>query len=113
MLIKFTKHALERMRLRNISKEEIINAIENPDQILNKIQKPKKMLEMPQDSNPITNKILNVLSDKWQNFQRFANRLNLSDKTDVKYLQLKLKELERKRIIKMDVFDNVKHWKIS
>ena len=35
MPIKLTKHALERMRLRNISKEEIIDAIENPDKILN------------------------------------------------------------------------------
>ena len=35
MPIKFTKHSLERMRLRNISKEEIIETIENPDKILN------------------------------------------------------------------------------
>jgi len=31
MLIKFTKHALERMKIRNISKEEIIDTINNPD----------------------------------------------------------------------------------
>ena len=61
----------------------------------------------------ITDKILNVLSDKWQNLQRLTNKLNLNDKIDVKYLQLKLKELERKKFIKMDIIDSVKYWKIS
>ena len=31
MLMKFTKHALERMRIRGITKEEVIDAITNPD----------------------------------------------------------------------------------
>jgi len=31
MLIKFTKHALERMRIRSITKEEVIDAITNPE----------------------------------------------------------------------------------
>lgn len=35
MPIKFTKHALERMRIRGITKEEIVNAIYNPDKELN------------------------------------------------------------------------------
>lgn len=35
MPIKFTKHALERMRIRGITKEEIINAINDPDKELN------------------------------------------------------------------------------
>ena len=35
MPIKFTKHALERMRIRGITKEEIVDAIYNPDKELN------------------------------------------------------------------------------
>ena len=35
MSIKFTKHALERMRIRGITKEEIINAINDPNKLLN------------------------------------------------------------------------------
>ena len=35
MLIKFTKHALERIKIRNITKEEIINTINNPDKETN------------------------------------------------------------------------------
>jgi hypothetical protein len=35
MRIKFTKHALERMRVRNISKEEVIYTLNNPDKELN------------------------------------------------------------------------------
>ena len=31
MLIKFTKHALERMKIRSITKEEIIDTINNPE----------------------------------------------------------------------------------
>ena len=35
MPIKFTKHALERMRIRSITKEEIIDTINNPEKQLN------------------------------------------------------------------------------
>jgi hypothetical protein len=35
MPIKFTKHALQRMKVRNISKDDIIEAINNPDNELN------------------------------------------------------------------------------
>jgi DNA topoisomerase IA len=35
MLIKFTKHALERMKIRSITKEEIIDAINNPEKEIN------------------------------------------------------------------------------
>jgi len=35
MLIKFTKHALERMKIRSITKEEIIETINNPENELN------------------------------------------------------------------------------
>ena len=34
MPIKFTKHALERMKIRGITKEEIIDAIHNPEKEL-------------------------------------------------------------------------------
>jgi hypothetical protein len=35
MSIKFTKHALERMKLRAITKEEIIDTINNPEKEIN------------------------------------------------------------------------------
>ena len=38
MLIKFTKHALERMRIRGITKEEIVDAITNPEKEINDSQ---------------------------------------------------------------------------
>jgi hypothetical protein len=31
MLIKFTKHVLERMKIRGITKEEIVDTINNPE----------------------------------------------------------------------------------
>ena len=34
MPIKFTKHALERMKVREITKEDIIGAINNPEKII-------------------------------------------------------------------------------
>jgi len=48
MLIKFTKHALERMKIRSITKEEIIDTINNPEKQLSDsfgniiVQKVKK-----------------------------------------------------------------------
>jgi len=41
MAIKFTKHALQRMKARNISKDEIIEAINYPDNLLNDSYKNK------------------------------------------------------------------------
>ncbi len=41
MSIKFTKHALQRMKARNISKDEIIEAINYPDNLLNDSYKNK------------------------------------------------------------------------
>ncbi|KKL68950.1 hypothetical protein LCGC14_2119860 [marine sediment metagenome] len=35
MLIKFTKHALERMKIRGITKEEIVDTINNPEKEVN------------------------------------------------------------------------------
>ena len=35
MPIKFTKHALERMKIRDITKEEVIDTINNPEKQLN------------------------------------------------------------------------------
>ena len=48
MLIKFTKHALERMKIRSITKEEIFDIINNPEKELSDsfgntiVQKVKK-----------------------------------------------------------------------
>ncbi len=35
MLIKFTKHVLERMKIRGITKEEIVDTINNPEKEIN------------------------------------------------------------------------------
>ena len=35
MPIKFTKHALERMKIRGITKEDILDAVNNPEKELN------------------------------------------------------------------------------
>lgn len=78
-----------------------------------KIQDTKKILELPQDSTFTTGNILKVLSDKLQDLQKISNKLNLNDKMDVKFLQLKLKELERKEIIEMNLIDKIKFWKKS
>ncbi|MFW9879211.1 MAG: topoisomerase DNA-binding C4 zinc finger domain-containing protein [Candidatus Thorarchaeota archaeon] len=78
-----------------------------------KLEKPKKLLEIPEETSFITDNILNALSDKWQSFQDLANRLYLTDKMDVRYLELKLKELTRKKIINSKTIENVKKWKLN
>ncbi|MHA1913792.1 MAG: hypothetical protein ACW986_02140 [Promethearchaeota archaeon] len=60
-----------------------------------------------------TDKILQVLSDEWQNIKHLIFKLKIKDMMDARYLQLKLKELERKDQVIVDVKVGRKHWKIK
>jgi len=55
--------------------------------------------------------ILGVLSNKGKNKRQLIKMLKITDETDVKYLQLKLKEFERKGLIVKNAIDNEVFWK--
>ncbi|MFX1238975.1 MAG: hypothetical protein ACFE8P_14805 [Promethearchaeota archaeon] len=60
-----------------------------------------------------TDRILDVLDKKdWQNIKTLILKMEIRDMLDARYLQVKLKELERKKIVLVDVQMGKKHWKL-
>jgi len=75
------------------------------------ISKPKTI----QKTLPLitTERILEVLSNEWQTIKHLIFKLKIKDMMDARYLQLKLKELERKGEILVDLKMGKKHWKLK
>ena len=63
--------------------------------------------------NITTNSILNVLSDEWQTIKHLIFKLKIRDIMDARYLQLKLKDLEREGQVLVEVKMGRKHWKLN
>lgn len=88
-----------------------------------KKQKPKKTLPKPIPSKPkstqttlpiiTTDRILKVLSNEWQTIKHLIFKLKIKDMMDARYLQLKLKELERKGDVLVEVKMGRKQWKLK
>jgi len=60
-----------------------------------------------------TDRILNVLTDEWQTIKHLIFKLKIKDMMDARYLQLKLKELERKGEVLVEAKMGRKQWKIK
>jgi hypothetical protein len=60
-----------------------------------------------------TEKILNVLSDEWQTIKHLIFKLKIKDMMDARYLQLKLKELERKDKVLVESKMGKRQWKLK
>ncbi|MFX1311388.1 MAG: hypothetical protein ACFFHD_02085 [Promethearchaeota archaeon] len=80
--------------------------------------KPKPKISKPtptQTTLPVitTDKILETLSDEWQTIKHLIFKLKIKDMMDARYLQLKLKELERKGEVMVDIKMGRKHWKLK
>ncbi len=58
-----------------------------------------------------TEKILEVLTDDWQTIKHLIFKLKIKDMMDARYLQLKLKELERKVKVVVEIKMGKKHFK--
>ncbi|MHA2399159.1 MAG: DNA topoisomerase VI subunit B [Promethearchaeota archaeon] len=92
--------------------------LEEPVQALIKAKKapPSRPKPKPvQTTLPLitSDRILQVLSDEWQNIKHLIFKLKIKDMMDARYLQLKLKELERKDQVKVDIKVGRKHWKLK
>jgi len=59
-----------------------------------------------------TEKIISVISNEWQNIKHIIYKLKIKDMLDARYLQLKLKELERKGQVLVEIKMGRKHWKL-
>ncbi len=60
-----------------------------------------------------TELILEALSDEWQPLISLVLKLELKDVYDARFLQIKLKEFERKNLILSVVKQGRKHWKLT
>ncbi len=80
--------------------------------------KPKLKISKPEPTQttlPVitTDNILETLSDEWQTIKHLIFKLKIKDMMDARYLQLKLKELERKGQVLVEVKMGRKHWKLK
>ncbi|MFX1391400.1 MAG: DNA topoisomerase VI subunit B [Promethearchaeota archaeon] len=108
---------------------EIIPVAETPKQVELQIpkketsisqivtKKPTKPKPKPtkQTTLPIitTEKILKVLSNEWQTIKHLIFKLKIKDMMDARYLQLKLKELERKGQVLVESKMGKRQWKLK
>ncbi len=84
---------------------------------------PKKPTPKPPTSKPkstqttlpviTTDGILKVLTNDWQTIKHLIFKLKIKDMMDARYLQLKLKELERKGEVFIELKMGRKHWKLK
>ncbi|MFX1480484.1 MAG: hypothetical protein ACFFCI_20500 [Promethearchaeota archaeon] len=63
-------------------------------------------------SSLTTDNILKALSDEWQTIKHLIFKLKIKEMLDARYLQLKLKELERKGQVEVEIKTGRKHWKL-
>lgn len=59
-----------------------------------------------------TEKIIAALSDKWQPITSFIFKMKIKDMMDARFLQIKLKGLERKGLVLAEIKMGKKHWKL-
>jgi len=85
-----------------------------------KIQKVKKkplrkklvMDDMDETELHDYNKILEVINDDWQDIKEICRKLNINDKYDIQFLQIRLKYFERKGIIRITKKNRERYYKI-
>ncbi|MHA1458384.1 MAG: hypothetical protein ACTSQR_01840 [Promethearchaeota archaeon] len=75
------------------------------------VKQPKPMLTQTQLPIITTEKILDALSEDWQPITALIFKMKIKDMMDARFLQIKLKELERKGLVIVETKMGKKHWK--
>ena len=66
------------------------------------------------ESQDITTKnILEVLSDEWKSLKQIISELSINDLSETRSLKTKLKELEAKEIVLVELIKNKEYWKLK
>ncbi len=60
-----------------------------------------------------TDKIVTALSNEWQDIRELITKLKIKDMMDARFLQIKLKDLERKGQVIVDIKMGKKHWRLK
>ncbi|MCK4688543.1 MAG: hypothetical protein KAT66_10465, partial [Candidatus Lokiarchaeota archaeon] len=88
--------------------EAVVEAVKPEPRVISKPKTIQKTLPLI-----TTERIFKVLSGEWQTIKHLIFKLKIKDMMDARYLQLKLKELERKGEILVDLKMGKKHWKLK
>ncbi|MFX1395199.1 MAG: hypothetical protein ACFFAH_16770, partial [Promethearchaeota archaeon] len=91
-----------------VKAKPIKRAVSPTTQVTPKI--PTRQTQLPVITN--TN-ILNVLTNEWQTIKHLIFKLKIKDMMDARFLQIKLKELERKGQVLVDIRMGKKHWRLK
>jgi len=76
-------------------------------------QQPKPALTQTQLPIITTDKIIHALSEDWQPITALIFKMKIKDMMDARFLQIKLKELERKGLVMIETKMGKKHWKLK
>ena len=74
---------------------------------------PPKATKQTQIPVMTTEMILNALSSDWQDIRDLITKLRIKDMMDARFLQIKLKNLERSGQVIVDIKMGKKHWKLK
>ncbi|MFX1345441.1 MAG: hypothetical protein ACFFAI_10065 [Promethearchaeota archaeon] len=98
-----------------ITKPKPVKVTPKPTAIKTRVQPTPSKPKSTQTTLPIitTDRLLSVLSDEWQTIKHLIFKLKIKDMMDARYLQLKLKELERKGDVLVEVKMGRKQWKLK
>ncbi|MHA2287196.1 MAG: hypothetical protein ACXABG_00290, partial [Promethearchaeota archaeon] len=94
---------------------QIAKGEEKPRPIEKKEKIVKPQPQLTQTHLPIitTEKITEALSDEWQPITSLIFKMKIKDMMDARFLQIKLKELERKGLVLAESKTGKKHWKLK
>ena len=91
-----------------------IRISKNVESTIKPVKSQRKKLEYDQLESPISNeKILQILAKDWYAVDQIATKLGVKEVNDVKFLALKLKQLERKDILISKNDNTINYWKTS
>ena len=79
-----------------------------------KKKEPMKKLEMDVEEALISvKKIRKILKKDWRSFDDIAAKLKIQDETDIKFLQMQLKKLEKNDELVVKIVNEQKFWKLK
>lgn len=91
-----------------------IRISKNVESTIAPVKSQRKKLVFDHLETPFTkDKILKILSKDWHAVNQIAPKLGVKEVNDVKFLILKLKQLERKNLLISKNFNTVNYWKTS
>jgi len=119
------KKVVEKKEVKKVKKPTIQEKLPiiKPEEVI-KLEETEPLIEIKSLSRPpqpkqtrlpivTTERIIEVLSNEWQTIKHLIFKLKIQDMMDARYLQIKLKQLEREEKVLVDVKMGKKSWKLK